>query len=234
MWLLCSSSQQVFEHVSTVGAGWRLPRQRSHGNAGQSHSGFHVWFSALDAPGPSVLSSVRPCVSPGNLAVCHFSRPDVAVAHGQNKDDTRTLCSLFRFWRNRWRPGQAGRVREPGRAAPPLATQFAWKGVFVFVPLLKCMGMGFNFADALVTWWAGILRSVGMSIAMMVHFSFTAGHPLEKTGVRLMFHIGTCNSSRQSSASRCPYSRAVSRATHQAPRADPCHGERLRCVLPAR
>jgi len=62
--------------------------------------------------------------------------------------------------------------------------------VLLFYPLLKNMGLGFNFADALVTWWAGLRGAVGLSIAMMVHFSASAGHPLEKTGIRFMFHMG--------------------------------------------
>merc|ERR1719383_1515011 len=33
--------------------------------------------------------------------------------------------------------------------------------VLLFYPLLKNMGLGFNFADALVTWWAGLRGAVG-------------------------------------------------------------------------
>jgi len=62
--------------------------------------------------------------------------------------------------------------------------------VLVFYPLLKRMGLGFNAADALVTWWGGLKGAVGLSIAMIVHFSASKGHALERTGVRFMFHMG--------------------------------------------
>eukprot|EP00931_Biecheleriopsis_adriatica_P007107 TRINITY_DN108421_c0_g1_i1.p1 TRINITY_DN108421_c0_g1~~TRINITY_DN108421_c0_g1_i1.p1 ORF type:complete len:715 (-),score=130.41 TRINITY_DN108421_c0_g1_i1:20-1843(-) len=62
--------------------------------------------------------------------------------------------------------------------------------VLAFYPLLKRMGLGFNAADALVTWWGGLKGAVGLSIAMIVHFTANKGHPLEKTGVRFMFHMG--------------------------------------------
>jgi NhaP-type Na+/H+ or K+/H+ antiporter len=62
--------------------------------------------------------------------------------------------------------------------------------VLLFYPLLKNMGLGFNFADALVTWWAGLRGAVGLTVAMMVHFSAPEGHPLHRTGIRFMFHMG--------------------------------------------
>jgi len=62
--------------------------------------------------------------------------------------------------------------------------------VLVFYPLLRRMGLGFNAADALVTWWGGLKGAVGLSIAMIVHFSARKGHELEQTGVRFMFHMG--------------------------------------------
>jgi len=62
--------------------------------------------------------------------------------------------------------------------------------VLVFYPLLKRMGLGFNIADALVTWWGGLKGAVGLSIAMIVHLSASKGHALERTGVRFVFHMG--------------------------------------------
>ena len=62
--------------------------------------------------------------------------------------------------------------------------------VLLFYPLLKNMGLGFNFADALVTWWAGLRGAVGLTVAMMMHFSTPSGHPLHDTGIRFMFHMG--------------------------------------------
>merc|ERR1712135_128236 len=64
--------------------------------------------------------------------------------------------------------------------------------VLLFYPLLKNMGLGFNFADALVTWWAGLRGAVGLTVAMMFHFSATSSNDerLQATGHRFMFHMG--------------------------------------------
>ena len=45
---------------------------------------------------------------------------------------------------------------------------------------------------------------MGLAIAMIVHYSVTAGHPLEQTGVRFMFHMDTGISGRTSSMPRYP------------------------------
>jgi len=62
--------------------------------------------------------------------------------------------------------------------------------ILAFYPVLRRMGLGFNVADALVAWWGGLKGAVGLSIAMIVHFSAQRGHPLEHTGTRFMFHMG--------------------------------------------
>ena len=62
--------------------------------------------------------------------------------------------------------------------------------ILFFFPVLRCMGLGFDWRDAVLTWVAGLRGVVGLSMAMIVHFSARDGHELERTGQRFMFHMG--------------------------------------------
>ena len=63
-------------------------------------------------------------------------------------------------------------------------------GAFTIFPVLRRMGLGFDWRDAVLTWVAGLRGVVGLSMAMIVHFSARDGHELERTGQRFMFSHG--------------------------------------------
>ena len=61
--------------------------------------------------------------------------------------------------------------------------------ILFFFPVLRCMGLGFDWRDTVLTWVAGLRSVVGESMVIIVHFSARDGHELERTGQRFMFLI---------------------------------------------
>ena len=52
--------------------------------------------------------------------------------------------------------------------------------ILFFFPVLRCMCLGFDWRDAVLTWVAGLRCVVGLSMAMIVHFSARDEHELKK------------------------------------------------------
>ena len=99
--------------------------------------------------------------------------------------------------------------------------------ILFFFPPLRCMCVIFTYRDALLTWLAVFRGVVGLSMALIVHFSARDGHLLERTGRRFRFHVGGVYFLTAVINVAVSTHREVPQAGREAPRADRRQAERV-------